>query len=117
MDEPDASGHLARSCERELRALMSAHVGVVRSGDGLARALRAIAAIERHASSPAMRNTAIAALLVAAAAYRRQESRGAHFRADYPQTDPAPAVRHTLTYEQAVRIAGDAAARPARAVV
>ena len=96
---------------------MSAHVGVVRSRDGLARALRAITVIERHASCPAMRNMAIAALMVAAAAYRRQESRGAHFRADYPQTDPAQATRHTLTYEQAVSIATDAAARQALAVV
>jgi L-aspartate oxidase len=115
-DEP--GGRLAPSPrERDLRALMSADVGVVRSRDGLARALRQITAIERHARCPAMRNMAIAALMVAAAAYRRQESRGAHFRADYPQTDPAQATRHTLTYEYAVSIAADAAARQALAVV
>jgi L-aspartate oxidase len=116
-DEAEAGGHFALSRAQELRGLMSAHVGVVRSRDGLAHALREIAAIERHASGPAMRNAAIAALMVAAAAYCRQESRGAHVRADYPQTDPAQAARRTLTYEQAVRIAGDAAARQARAVV
>jgi len=103
--------------ERDLRTLMSTHVGVVRSRDGLARALHQITAIERHARSPAMRNMAVAALMVAAAAYRRQESRGAHFRADYPQTDPTQATRHTLTYEDAVNIAADAAARQALAVV
>ena len=62
-------------------------------------------------------SSAVAALMVAAAAYRRQESRGAHFRADYPQTDPTQATRHTLTYEDAVNIAADAAARQALAVV
>ena len=117
-DEPEPGGRLAPSPhERDLRTLMSAHVGVVRSRDGLVRALREITAIERHARCPAMRNMAIAALMVAAAAYRRQESRGAHFRADYPQTDPAQATRHTLTYEQAVSIAADAVARQALAVV
>ena len=60
-----------------MRALMSAHVGVIRSRDGLARALHEITAIERHAGCPAIRNMALAALMVAAAAYRRQESRGA----------------------------------------
>jgi L-aspartate oxidase len=117
-DQPDAAGRFAASPrERDLRALMSAHVGVVRSRDGLARALHDIAAIERHASCPAIRNMAIAALMVAAAAYRRQESRGAHFRADHPQADPAQAARHTLTCEQALTIAADAAARQAFAVV
>jgi L-aspartate oxidase len=111
-DQADAAGRFAASPrERDLRALMSAHVGVVRSRDGLARALHHIAAIERHASCPATRNMAIAALMVAAAAYRRQESRGAHFRADYPQADPAQAARHTFTYKQALTIAADAAAR------
>ena len=102
---------------RDLRTLMAAHVGVVRSRDGLARALREIAAMERRAGCPAMRNMVTAALMVAAAAYRRQESRGAHFRADYPQADAAQAVRHTLTYEQAMSIAADAAARQTLAVV
>jgi L-aspartate oxidase len=117
-DEPDAARRFAAPArEADLRALMSAHVGVVRSRDGLARALHEIAAIERHAGCPAMRNMAIAALMVAAAAYRRQESRGAHFRADYPQVDPAQASRQTLTWEQAMAIAADATARQAVAVV
>jgi L-aspartate oxidase len=111
--EPDVADRLPGSPrERDLRALMAAHVGVVRNRDGLARALFEIASIERHAGCPAMRNTALAALMIAAAAYRRQESRGAHFRADYPQADPAQAVRHTLTCEQARTIAAAAAAHP-----
>jgi L-aspartate oxidase len=117
-EEPGVAGRFPESPrERDLRALMAAHVGVVRHRDGLARALCEIASIERHAGSPAMRNMALAALMVAAAAYRRQESRGAHFRADYPQADPAQAVRHTLTCEQARTIAADAAARHALAEV
>ena len=77
----------ARGHENQLRALMSRHVGVVRNGDGLATAIGAITRWERAAGSNASRNMAIAALLVATAAWRRRESRGGHYRSDYPQTD------------------------------
>ena len=63
---------------------MASQVGVVRDGEGLARALYVIAQIEKSAS-PALRNMAVTALLVAAAAWKRRESRGAHFRTDFPQ--------------------------------
>jgi L-aspartate oxidase len=46
--------------------------------------------------------------LIAAAAWRRRESRGAHFRADHPQPDPAQAGRSFLTLETAHAIARDA---------
>jgi len=89
----------------ELRALMSAHVGVIRDEEGLSHALTEIARIERATPSPVLRNMATAALLVAAAAWRRRESRGAHFRADYPQTDPAQARRTFFTLDEARAIA------------
>jgi L-aspartate oxidase len=101
--------------DRELRALMSAHVGVIREDDGLAGALTEIAQIERAAAAPALRNMATAALLVAAAAWRRRESRGAHYRSDYPQPDPAQARRTFLTLDDARVIAERAAALPVSA--
>src|SRR5689334_18241494 len=73
----------ARS-ETALRAMMSSHVGVIRDGDGLADAVRAFAAIERGACSVSLRNMATTALLVAASAWSRRESRGAHCRSDHP---------------------------------
>jgi L-aspartate oxidase len=88
--------------------IMSRHVGVIRSSDGLATALARISGIEREAQSPSLRNMATAALLVAAAAFARRESRGAHERSDYPRPDPAMA-RHTfLTLAKARAIAADA---------
>jgi L-aspartate oxidase len=110
---------LALRRESELRALMSRHVGVVRNRDGLADAIGGIARVERGAGSSRLRNTAIAALLVATAAWRRRESRGAHFREDFPKPDASAAFRvsSTLTDARALaqRAAGHAEPAPIHA--
>jgi L-aspartate oxidase len=92
--------------ERALRRLMSARVGVIRDADGLKHALMEITTMERrYASVPQLRNMATAALLVTAAALKREESRGGHFRSDYPSSDPARAKRTFLTLDAARAIA------------
>jgi L-aspartate oxidase len=88
-----------------LRAMMSARVGVIRDGDGLAEAVRSFAALERTATTIAIRNMATSALLVAASAWSRCESRGAHFRSDYPVDVSALAQRTTTTLAEARAIA------------
>jgi L-aspartate oxidase len=104
-----ASLDTASPSARELRTIMSRHVGVIRNGDGLAAALARISRVERDAQSPLLRNMATAALLVAAAAFARRESRGAQERSDYPRPDPALARRAFLTLAKARAIAADAA--------
>jgi L-aspartate oxidase len=96
--------------ETALRESMTAQVGVLRNGPGLARALSIIVGMEKQAATPVERNMATAALLIAAAAWRRRESRGGHFRSDYPKPDAAQAVRSFMTLADARRIAQDAAA-------
>ncbi len=91
--------------ERTLRDLMARAVGVQRDAPGLALALGEIQRLEQDAPSPALRNLATIALLVAAAAHDRRESRGAHFRRDYPIADPAQARRTVLTLADARAIA------------
>jgi L-aspartate oxidase len=54
---------------------------------------------------PQTRNMATAALMVTAAALKREESRGGHFRSDFPQTD-LPARRTFITLDEARAIAG-----------
>jgi L-aspartate oxidase len=97
------SPDLAR--EQKLRALMSAHVGVIREAQSLRHALTEIARMEREARSAQLRNMATAALLVTAAALRREESRGGHFRSDFPDADPTQARRTFMTLEDARTIA------------
>ncbi len=66
-----------------VRRIMEAHVGVLRDRDGLERAVAALRALAAAPNSPAA-DPALAALFVAEGALRRQESRGGHFRTDFP---------------------------------
>ena len=97
--------------EAGLRAMMTSHVGVIRDGERLAEAVRSFAAIERDAGNIALRNMATTALLVAAAVWARRESRGAHYRIDYPVEKPALAHRTMTTLAAAREIAASLAER------
>ncbi len=83
------------SAVRRLRATMSDNVGLVRSAAGLQRALLDIAEVApRLATSAAGRNLVAIAELVTSAALAREESRGGHYRSDFPKPAAGPA-RHT----------------------
>jgi L-aspartate oxidase len=99
------------------RDVMSRHVGIVRDGDGLRRAAAELAGLDGRLAGMAVaapsrrdraarpgvpglvrdygeaRNLLLVARLVTAAALTRTESRGAHFRQDFP--DPAADWRHS----------------------
>jgi L-aspartate oxidase len=92
-DLPDAALH-------RLRVAMSRDAGVVREAGGLRRLLAEINDLE-DAHGAAL--TLVAARLVAAGALKRQESRGGHYRADFPcLMSPA---RRTVTTWAALRAA------------
>jgi L-aspartate oxidase len=95
---------------QRLRRTMTAEVGVIRDGPSLVRALSVIASLEKDAGRyRRLINMLTTAKLITAAAHARKESRGAHFRSDYPQADPKLAKRSMLTLGQACAIAADAA--------
>ncbi len=92
--------------------MMSSHVGVIRDGDRLADAVRTFARLERDTGNIALRNMATSALLVAASAWARRESRGAHYRVDHPAEQPDLAHRTMTTLAAARNIAAALAERP-----
>jgi L-aspartate oxidase len=102
--------------ESSLRNMMTSHVGVVRDGAHLAKAIRLFADIEHNSGSITLRNMATTALLVATSAWSRRESRGAHCRADYPD-DVAALARRTMTTLTEARQVADRLADHARARV
>lgn len=100
-----------------LQRTMSRHVAVVRDHDGLMTAMGEVAGLlaqllEYQAlaprpngtgPSPQHRRAAIellnmtsAAAMIVAAALHREESRGAHFRSDFPEPDPELAGKHDI---------------------
>jgi L-aspartate oxidase len=95
--------------ENNLRAMMTSHVGVIRDGDALAEAVRSFAKLARDAGSLTLRNMATTALLVAASAWTRRESRGAHHRSDHPGENPALAHRTMTTLAAARDVAASLA--------
>ena len=80
-----------------LRQVMWEHVALRRDAAGL---LAAQSALRRLAAAGPVDhetgNMLVAAQLIVAAALARRESRGGHFRVDYPQPEAALAGRHTL---------------------
>ncbi len=76
---------------QELRRLMWREVGLERSAESLERAIRGLRRFHwwLPAASQRLRNLHTVARLVTYAATSRHESRGGHYRSDFPQRDPA----------------------------
>ncbi|MCB1484220.1 MAG: L-aspartate oxidase [Hyphomicrobiaceae bacterium] len=82
----------------KLRAIMTLHVGVVRNAKGLKLALRALDTIAVDGKDdPLIANMVLTARLITAAALKRKESRGGHFRDDFPHANPELAKRTFIT--------------------
>lgn len=73
-----------------LREVMNRDVGVVRDGVGLRRAVETLGELGKKAAGTAAAEAVAVAVLVAEAALKRTESRGAHYRSDGgPKIEPA----------------------------
>ena len=89
---------------------MTGNAGVIRDDASLQAALAMIASLERSgASDQRLEDMLTTAKLIATAALMRKESRGAHFRSDYPMPNEALAQRSFLTLAEAETIAREAA--------
>ncbi len=93
---PNVSDSGAR---RKLRCAMYEHAGVIRNAIGLSSALALfddlLGAAQDHDRE--IRNALMVAKLVASAARDRHESRGSHYRSDYPGANEAYAQRSFTT--------------------
>ena len=94
----------------DIREAMQTHVGVLRDAKGIAKALTVLDVAERKARTQVTLNMIVAARIVATAAFARTESRGGHYRSDFPASDPTQAHRTLLTLDEARRIAMEATA-------
>lgn len=84
-----------------LRQTMTRHVGVIRDASGLREALRALDGLGRAAKGDQLlSNMVLCSRFIAAAALMREESRGAHFRSDFPEKRFAKGVRRHLTLSE-----------------
>jgi L-aspartate oxidase len=94
MDEPVSEIELdIMDMVNSVRALMWRQVGIIRNGEDLASAMRALrhwwAYVFRYPPKSkealVLRNMLTVAAFIAQAAINRTESRGAHYRTDYPE--------------------------------
>jgi len=99
---------------RRLREVMSSHVGVVRSAATLNAAIEELATLEVEAectpgAAAAFANMFTLAKLITHAALGREESRGGHYREDFPEARDEFCKRTFMTLE------GDIAPTPTEA--
>jgi L-aspartate oxidase len=86
-------------------------VGIIRDGVGLKRAILRLDEIAARVSDPQTRraheaqNLHLAGLLVARSALKREESRGAHYRTDFPDHDDARFRKHSILQNSSIRFA------------
>jgi len=90
-----------------LRETMASQVGVERSETSLRAALWSLQEIKAGAASLAIKNMVTAALLITVGAFARKESRGAHFRLDYPERAASKPHHTYLTLDRARQIVAD----------
>jgi L-aspartate oxidase len=94
---------------RKVQSLMWQHVGVVRDGKSLRQVIADLAELQSHAPQPLSRvareaaNIVETGLLIARSALAREESRGAHYRLDFPLKNDSTFRKHSVVVGGAIR--------------
>ena len=93
----------------EIQDLMWRDVGIVRSGAGLKAAIEHLSGLSARVKHPQTRraheaqNLHTVAWLVARSALAREESRGAHYRTDFPAHNDARFLKHSVIQDDSIR--------------
>ncbi|MGH2555715.1 MAG: L-aspartate oxidase [Actinomycetota bacterium] len=85
----------------EIRALADGALGVIRNGSDLEATAGKLAGADQPDGHPA---ATLTAWLVARAALRREESRGGHYRSDFPEPRPEWRLRQKVSVEGWARL-------------
>jgi len=83
--EDQKSEGISTAVKKRVKRVMWERVGILRDAESLSRALREFEQIEKSNLGTSSRNFVTLAKLIATAALWREESRGGHFRTDYPE--------------------------------
>jgi succinate dehydrogenase/fumarate reductase flavoprotein subunit len=111
----DGTGESVEAIAQSLKTTMTEDCGVFRDGEGLARAREAIGALQKRFAgarvmdhSKTFNTDLLAAVetehlltfseVIVAGAEARQESRGAHYRTDFPKRNDEAWLKHTLAF-------------------
>jgi L-aspartate oxidase len=107
--EHSGSKHDVETFIQSVQQLMWNKVGIVRSRQSLTEAIQQLQASAQQLPPQTSRrncearNIHTAALLIARSALARLESRGAHYRTDYPEHDDARFKKHSIVGEKGFR--------------
>ena len=85
-----------------IRETMAREVGVVRSAETLRRALDRFDRMLERPQSTMVGNLLVVARIITSAALQRTESRGGHYRSDFPEADAAQAHRTLITWQESL---------------
>ena len=87
---------ISTAVKKRVKRVMWERVGILRDKDSLKRALQEFEQIEQSNLGTSSRNFVTLAKLVAASALWREESRGGHFRTDFPERDDVNFDKHSI---------------------
>jgi len=103
------SAKAAEDFVRQVQEIMWRDVGIVRSGKSLKQALEKLQALSESIPKEACRRAFEAnniwqtGILIARSAMARLESRGAHYRTDYPEHDDKKYLKHSVVAGAKIR--------------
>jgi L-aspartate oxidase len=102
----DRRSALSVAVRKRVKRLMWERVGIVRDAESLSRALTEFEQISAGHLNQASANFVTLATLVATAALWREESRGAHYRTDFPGQNEAWRIHSIQSIGSEIRSAG-----------